>query len=186
MNDYNLNNNTQDDMNLIPGFICLTPEEDDYQYDDYNHEEEEIYYNWIDDSECQENLATILPLNPEECIIDSDNHIRNVDGIQLFFEEIGIIYDEPEPIDPNRDYDSEAKILIEKRDKTRKKHIDLSPMPSLDDDTTTTTTTSSSSSFHGSNEQPITIDLRSTSFDKQSMAAYAYSPHTFNSTRTLI
>lgn len=180
MNDYNSNNQFQDDVNYIPGFICLTSEEDDYQYDDNYNNEEEIYYNWIDDSECQENLPTILPLNPEECVIDSDNHIRNMDGIQLFFEEIGIIYDEPEPIDPTRDYDSEARILIEKRDQTRKKHIDLSPMPSLDDSNTTTTTTSASSSFHHSNEQSICIDLRSESFDKPSMA-YAYSPYTFNS-----
>lgn len=190
MNTCNLNT-SQDTMNFIPGFICLTSEEDDYQYDDdKNHLEEEIYYNWIDDSECQENLPTILPLNPEECIIDSDNHIRHMDGMQLFFEEIGIVYDEPEPIDPSRDYDAEARVLIAKRDQTRKKHIDLSPMPSLDDGattTTTTTTSSASSSFHHSNEQQlISIDLRSSSFEKPTMAAYAYSPHTFNSTRILI
>ncbi|GAA5810599.1 hypothetical protein MFLAVUS_004022 [Mucor flavus] len=192
-NNYNNNNEQEEQINefCIPGFVCLTPEEDDYQYDDdyYNQQEEEIY-TWIDDSECQENLATILLLNPEECITDKNNHIKSMDGVQLFFEEIGIIYDEPEPIDPSRDYEAEAKILIEERNKTRKHHIELSPIPSLDD--TPSGNSSASSSFHGTEERPNLMDLRSPLFlglTDQSTSksnAYSYSTHVFNSNRISI
>ena len=178
------NFNNQNDF-VIPGFqiMCLTPEEDDYPYED----EEETMCNWIDDSECQENLSTILPLIPESCIVDSENHILNTTGVQLFFEEIGILYDEPEPIDPHRNYEAEAKILIEERNKTRKMHIDLSPMPSLDD--TTSGISSASSSFH----EPALVDMRSPHYmghqcggTQIKMTAYAYAPHVFSPIRSSI
>ncbi|KAG2231293.1 hypothetical protein INT48_006404 [Thamnidium elegans] len=115
-----------------------------------------------------------------------------MDGIPFFFEEIGIIYDEPEPIDPSRDYEAEAKILIEERNKTRKHHIELSPMPSLDD--TPSGNSSASSSFHGTEEQPNNLmDLRSPLFlgltgtDQPNKSnAYSYSTHVFNSNRIRI
>lgn len=190
----NNNNNNEEEFCNIPGFVCLTPEEDEYNEDYYNNQGDEEIYNWIDDSECQENLATILPLNPEECIIDSENHILHMNGIQLFFEEIGILYDEPEPIDPSRDYEAEAKILIEERNKTRKHHIDLSPIPSLDHDTNTLSGNSSASSSCCDQSNNL-LDIRSplylgltASDDKYSntttttATAYAYSSHVFNST----
>ncbi|KAG1292117.1 hypothetical protein G6F61_009595 [Rhizopus arrhizus] len=122
-------------------FISLTPDEEEYEC---NIEEEEIH--WIDDCECQENLATLLPLSPEECIIDQENHIQTTDHY-LFFEELGCFTEEPEPIDPNRDYEAEAKALLEEREKTRKKHIDLQ-IPSLDQDTQPSGISSTCSSFH--------------------------------------
>jgi hypothetical protein len=183
------NNNNQEEFDMIPGLqiMCLTSEEDDYHY--YTEEEE---CNWIDDCECQENLATILPLNPEECIVDKDNHIQNMDGIQLFFEEIGIIYDEPEPIDPTRDYEAEAQILIEERNKTRKQHVDLeSPIPSLDDTLTNSGISSTSSSFHHDEAHTPLMDIRSPLYmgwggGNQKMTAYAYAPHVFSPIRTPI
>jgi hypothetical protein len=180
MNNYD--NNNQEDL-CFNGLqlLCLTPEEDEYQYDDY----EETDITWIDDSECQENLATILPLNPEECIIDSDNHIQSMDGYHLFFEELGYFTEEPEPIDPTRDYEAEAKILIEERNKTRKQHVDLcTPVPSLDD--TTSGVSSTSSSFHAADE-PLT-DIRAAFYSNgpQKMAAYSYASHALNASRTPI
>lgn len=180
----------QEQQDFIPGLqlMCLTPE-DDYQYNDEEQDQEE--YNWIDDCECQENLATILSLNPEECMIDSENHIQNVDGAHLFFEELGCFTEEPEPIDPTRDYDAEAKILIEERNKTRKQHVELScsPMPSLDD--TTSGLSSTSSSFHHDDQPTFLADVRSPLYmgghcGQQKMTAYAYSPHAFSSIRTPI
>ncbi|RCI00401.1 hypothetical protein CU098_010368 [Rhizopus stolonifer] len=146
------NNNFED---CIPGFqiMCLTPEEDEYQYDD-DCEQQDVC--WLDDCECQENLATILPLIPEAYVVDKDNHIQNVDGTHMFFEELGYFTEEPEPIDPTRDYEAEAQQLIEERNKTRKQHIDLSPMPSLDN--TDSSVSSTSSSFH---EHPTLTQIRS-------------------------
>lgn len=160
MNNGNSNNNNNNEMEcFIPGFqiMCLTPDE---EQDDYNctpDQEEDI--NWLDDCECQENLATIFTLNPEECLVDKDNHIQNLDGVHLFFEELGYLTEEPEPIDPTRDYEAEGKLLIEERNKTRKHHIDLStPVPSLDD--TNSGLSSTSSSFHQDDRQTVN-DIRS-------------------------
>ncbi|OBZ91700.1 hypothetical protein A0J61_00253 [Choanephora cucurbitarum] len=146
-------------QDTIPGFqiMCLTPEEDDYPYEDQYDDQQDIC--WLDDCECQENLATILPLIPEACIVDKDNHIQSMDGIHVFFEELGYFTEEPEPIDPTRDYDAEAKQLLEERNKTRKQHIDLSPVPSLDN--TDSGMSSTSSSFHAIDEQHPTVHIRS-------------------------
>ncbi|KAL0081626.1 hypothetical protein J3Q64DRAFT_1730810 [Phycomyces blakesleeanus] len=104
-------------------FISLTSE-DTYMYSD------EKYTMWLDDSECQENLFDIMLLTPEESFVE-DNHIKT--HIRLFFEELGYLTEEPEPIDPTRDYEAEAKILFASRNlKTRQKHICLSDLPSLD------------------------------------------------------
>lgn len=184
MTTENFNNNNMNDF-VIPGLqiMCLTAEEDDYRY------EEEDTCNWIDDCECQENLPTILPLNPEGCMIDSENHIQSMDGVYLFFEELGVLTEEPEPIDPTSNYEAEAKILIEERNKTRKKHVDLSPVPSLDD--TTSGISSASSSFHGTDENLTLMDIRSPLYlgvngGQSKMTAYAYAPHVFSPIRTPI
>ncbi|KAI7906008.1 uncharacterized protein BX663DRAFT_498488 [Cokeromyces recurvatus] len=190
--DTNINNNKE--CCFIPGLqlMSLTPEEDNY---DYNTEIEcdTVTANWMEDSECQENLATILPLNPEECIVDKDNHIQNIDGIHLFFEELGYLTEEPEPIDPTCDYEAEAKILIEERNKTHKRHIDLSPMPSLDD-TITSGISSTSSSLHQDEHIPTLNSIRSPlyigscfgnhSYQPSKMTAYTYAPHALNSLHT--
>ncbi|KAI9478338.1 MAG: hypothetical protein EXX96DRAFT_570457 [Benjaminiella poitrasii] len=194
----NRTNNNNEEYECIPGLqlMSLTPEEDDYDYYSQDNDTITTTYaaNWMEDSECQENLATILPLNPEECVVDENNHIQNVDGIHLFFEELGYLTEEPEPIDPTRDYEAEAKILIEERNKTRKQHVDLSPMPSLDD--TTSGISSTSSSFH--HDEPITAnDIRSPLYighgggfisyqSHTKVAAYAYAPHAISSIRTPI
>ncbi|KAI8637283.1 hypothetical protein BD408DRAFT_424793 [Parasitella parasitica] len=142
-------------MSLPPlVFFSLTPEEDDDSYptspQDYQEE-----CTWIDDSECQENLFQIVSLTPEEAIVDKDNHIQT--SFKLFFEELGYLTEEPKPIDPNRDYEQEAKDLLSQRDKkVRQKHVDLFCLPSLD--SSMSGLSSSSSSIH--HEHHI-IDTRS-------------------------
>ena len=126
--------------------LPLTPEDDDF--DNYNNnntnDDSEDYdtCNWIDDSECQENLFQIVPLMPEETTIDKDNHIHT--HFKLFFEELGYLTEEPEPIDPTRDYDEEARQMLEERDRTRQKHVNVSRIPSL----SYSGVSSTSSSFH--------------------------------------
>lgn len=120
-------------MSLL-GFeiIPLTPDEDDSSYNhasDEPSEENTVHCNWIDDNECVENLFQIVPLMPEESCIDENNHIQT--HIKLFFEELGYLTEEPEPIDPTRDYDAEARQMLEERARTRQKHIQLSRSPSL-------------------------------------------------------
>jgi hypothetical protein len=170
MTDYNNNNE------IMPGFQILCLAADDMSNDYY---EEDDVCNWMDDCQCQENLPTLLSLAPEECIIDQDNHIQSVDGVKLFFEELGYLTEEPESIDPTRDYEGEARILLEERNKsTRKLHINLSPIPSLDD--TQSGVSSASSSCHNIEEHPF-IDIRANfGFDhctSQKVEAYSYAPH---------
>lgn len=128
---------------IIPGIqlLCLTADDDNYDY-----QEEEDICCWIDDYECQENLGTILALGPEECVIDNENHIQSLNGVHLFFEELGVLTEEPEPIDPTRDYDEEARIFLQERNKQRKYHIES--IPSLLDDDTHSAVSSTVSSFH--------------------------------------
>lgn len=112
--------------------IPLTPDEDDSSYNhtsDEHSQETTVHCNWIDDNECVENLFQIVPLMPEESTIDENNHIQT--HIKLFFEELGYLTEEPEPIDPTRDYDAEAQQMLEERARTRQKHIHLSRSPSL-------------------------------------------------------
>ncbi|KAG2228030.1 hypothetical protein INT45_012054 [Circinella minor] len=125
--------------------LPLTPEDDDLDnYSNNNNDDSKDYdtCNWIDDSECQENLFQIVPLMPEETTIDKDNHIHT--HFKLFFEELGYLTEEPEPIDPTRDYDAEAKQMLEERDRTRQKHVNVSRIPSL----SYSGVSSTSSSFH--------------------------------------
>ncbi|KAI9012036.1 hypothetical protein CLU79DRAFT_435321 [Phycomyces nitens] len=104
-------------------FISLTAEDTSIYSD-------EKYTMWLEDSECQENLFDIMLLAPEESYME-DDHIQT--HIRLFFEELGYLTEEPEPIDPTRDYEAEAEILMASRNqKTRQKHICLSDLPSLD------------------------------------------------------
>lgn len=143
-------------MSLPPlVFFSLTPEEDE---DSYIEEEEDVC-TWIDDSECQENLFHILPLTPEETRIDKDNHIHTT--FKLFFEELGYLTEEPEPIDPTRDYEAEAKELLSQRDckKMRQKHVELSATtPSLDESINSGVSSSCSSVYHDTNHF---MDIRS-------------------------
>jgi hypothetical protein len=108
---------------------------------------------WVDDSLCQENLPAIITLTPDEATIDSTNHIHS-DNIHLFFEELGYLTEEPEPLDPTRDYLAEYHVQLEQQQqrykKSRRHHIDLDRIPSLLDDNETNTASgvsSSSSSF---------------------------------------
>ncbi|KAI9256866.1 hypothetical protein EDC94DRAFT_522969 [Helicostylum pulchrum] len=131
-------------------FFSLTPEEDNDSYPQSPQDYEESATNWIDDSECQENLFHILSLTPEETIIDKDNHCI-ITSFQIFFEELGYFTEEPEPIDPNRDYEAEAKILLNQRDNkkvVRQKHVDLSRIPSLEYSSRSGLSSSSSSIHH--------------------------------------
>ncbi|KAI9321399.1 hypothetical protein BX666DRAFT_1839117, partial [Dichotomocladium elegans] len=99
--------------------------DDDCNYSNIDEpDDSDMICNWMDDSECQENLFTILSLTPEESTIDENNHIHF--DVRLFFEELGCLTEEPEPIDPTRDYDEEARLLLEERNRTRQKHVDVS------------------------------------------------------------
>lgn len=140
-------------------FFSLTPEEDDDSYPQSPQEYEEPITNWIEDSECQENLFHIVSLTPEETIIDKDNHCIHT-SYKLFFEELGYLTEEPEPIDPSRDYEKEAKELSSQRDNkrvVRQKHVDLSRLPSLEYSTKSGLSSSSSSIHH----EHHFIDIRS-------------------------
>ncbi|CDH59108.1 hypothetical protein RO3G_02272 [Lichtheimia corymbifera JMRC:FSU:9682] len=132
----------------IPGFEILTlAPEDDYNYNNnIDDPDESTVCNYIDDSFCQENLFQILPLMPEESSIDENNHIHS--HVKLFFEELGVLTEEPEPIDPTRDYDAEARQLLEERDRTRQKHVQLSETPSLSSSQSGLSSTSSSCHHH--------------------------------------
>ncbi|KAI8073825.1 hypothetical protein BC940DRAFT_228475, partial [Gongronella butleri] len=72
--------------------------------DDYNYDAEPMV-EWVDDCEAQENLFQIIPLVPEEAHCDKDNHI--IQEARIFFDELGYLCDEPEPIDPSMDYEAE-------------------------------------------------------------------------------
>ncbi|KAL0087432.1 hypothetical protein J3Q64DRAFT_1608042, partial [Phycomyces blakesleeanus] len=123
-------------------FLSLTPDEEDAPY--FEYEEEEELPTWMDDCEVQENLFQILPLTPEESRIDKDNHIVQSNPCYYFFEELGYFTEEPEPIDPTRDYEAEAEQLIQERNRTRQKHIDISSTPSLASSRSGLSSTSSS------------------------------------------
>lgn len=144
-------------MSLPPlVFFSLTPEDEDGMYLQSPQDFEET--TWIDDSECQENLFHILSLTPEETIVDKDNHCIHT-SFQIFFEELGYLTEEPEPIDPTRDYDLEAKEFLNQRDNkkiVRQKHVDLSRIPSLD--YSRSGLSSSSSSIH---HEHHLMDIRS-------------------------
>jgi hypothetical protein len=128
--------------NLV--FFSLTPEEEDESMYCHSSDEEDMC-TWIDDSECQENLCDIISLTPEETTIDKDNHIQTT--YKFFFEELGYFTEEPEPIDPTRDYDQEAKDLLNRRNKkVRQNHINISCTPSLE--FSKSGISSSSSSIH--------------------------------------
>jgi hypothetical protein len=146
-------------MSLPPlVFFSLTPEEDDDSYPQSPQDYEDTTTNWIDDSECQENLFHIVSLTPEETTIDKDNHCHT--SYQLFFEELGYLTEEPEPIDPTRDYEKEAQELLNQRDNKkiiRQKHVDLTRIPSLEYSSRSGLSSSSSSIHH----EHHLIDIRS-------------------------
>ncbi|KAG1152279.1 hypothetical protein G6F37_001412 [Rhizopus arrhizus] len=99
-------------------FFCLTSDQDP----DYYREEEYDDDSWMEDKECQENTFLIIPLSPEETTIDKDNHIHTT--FHFFFKELGYFTEEPEPIDPDRDYEQEARTLLDQRNKKiRQEHI---------------------------------------------------------------
>lgn len=147
-------------MSLPPlVFFSLTPEEDDDSYPQSPQDYEEPMTNWIEDSECQENLFHIVSLTPEETVIDKDNHCIHT-SYQLFFEELGYLTEEPEPIDSTRDYEKEYRELLSKRDNknvVRQKHVDLARIPSLDYSSRSGISSSSSSIHH----EHHLIDIRS-------------------------
>ncbi|KAF7722181.1 hypothetical protein EC973_003561 [Apophysomyces ossiformis] len=178
---------------FIPGLelIQLTPEDEDNNNYCQEEEEEDVCC-WLDDCEAQENLFQIIPLTPEESVIDNQNHIQS-NSIKVFFEELGYFTEEPEPIDPTRDYDAEAKQLIAERNKTRKQHIQLSATPSLDYSRSGISSTSSSlyhSDLHHDDVQsPYYIgnhgDNRSnrgdlSCYQEQSTSAYSYGAYSTN------
>jgi hypothetical protein len=111
-------------------FFCLTSEQDDTNCF-CEEEDDEDDGSWMNDDECQENTFLIIPLTPEETTIDKDNHIHTT--FHFFFKELGYFTEEPEPIDPSRDYEQEARRLFDQRDKkARQKHVDLSSCRNLD------------------------------------------------------
>lgn len=128
--------------------MCLTAE------DDYSTEQEDSTIYWLNEDdhyECHENLGTIIPLGTEECIVDTNNHIQNLNGFHLFFEELGVLTEEPEPIDPNRDYEGEARLFFSKQRKCRRENtlIQEGSIPSLlEEEYTHSTTSSAASSYH--------------------------------------
>lgn len=173
-------------MSLPPlVFFSLTPEEEDDSYPQSPQDFDDPATNWIDDSECQENLFHIVSLTPEETIIDQDNHCIHT-SYQLFFEELGYLTEEPEPIDPTRDYEKEAQDFFNQchnKKVVRQKHVDLSRIPSLEYSSSIRSGLSSSSSSIHHFEHHL-IDIRSPHYmggnhsdSTASNSMYHYSSH---------
>ncbi|KAI7900415.1 uncharacterized protein BX663DRAFT_517480 [Cokeromyces recurvatus] len=165
-------------------FFSLTPEEEEEEGSSYSIsqlliEEEDTCISWIDDSECQENLFQIISLTPEVAIIDKENHIVH-SSYSFFFKELGYFTEEPEPIDPSYDYELEAKNFLLQRDKqTRKKHICLSRIPSLEYGCPRSGLSSSSSSVHHESQL---VDIQSPYF--MGVLSYPSSSSSSSSTAT--
>ncbi|KAI8878500.1 hypothetical protein K501DRAFT_287844 [Backusella circina FSU 941] len=154
-------------------FFSLTPEVNEECQAPLNDQET---CSWMEDSECQENLFHIVALTPEETSIDENNHIHTT--FTFFFEELGYLTEEPEPIDPTRDYDQEAKDLLNQRDrKVRQKHIDLIRIPSLEYNTRSGLSSSSSSIHH---EQHL--DVRSPHYMGHPLQSNSHKDHSHHST----
>lgn len=123
---------------FIPGLELISLTDDCYDDDYYNNctNQDDPVVEYLDDCESQENLFQIISLTPEETRIDQDNHIIPAD-IHVFFEELGFICDEPDVIDPTRDYEAEYKQrmdlqqqqLIKNGQARRQRHIDLESIP---------------------------------------------------------
>ncbi|KAI8331673.1 hypothetical protein BC941DRAFT_438122 [Chlamydoabsidia padenii] len=134
---------------LIPGLELISLTGDDETI----HVDQEPMIEWLEDCEVQENLFQIIPLTPEETCCDQDNHIIQPRSISLFFEELGVLCEEPEPIDPSRDYEAEFKLhnqqleqlySVNKRRPRRQYHVHLDSTPAA----SSPGLSSSSSSFH--------------------------------------
>ncbi|ORZ21215.1 hypothetical protein BCR42DRAFT_407093 [Absidia repens] len=123
---------------FIPGLELISLTDDCYDDDYYENcaNQEDPVVEYLDDCESQENLFQIISLTPEETRIDQDNHIIPAD-IHVFFEELGFICEEPDSIDPTRDYEAEYKErmdlqqqqLIKNGKARRQHHIDLESIP---------------------------------------------------------
>ncbi|KAI8086493.1 uncharacterized protein BX664DRAFT_335941 [Halteromyces radiatus] len=122
---------------FIPGLELIQLTDDDSNTYNYNEEEEDDQIEWMDDYETQENLFQIIPLMPEETCCDKDNHI--IASTKIFFEELGYVCDEPEPLDPTRDYEAEYRQRTESlqqqlnnNNRRRQRHVDLASIPTID------------------------------------------------------
>ncbi|ORZ14052.1 hypothetical protein BCR42DRAFT_417950 [Absidia repens] len=142
------NHHQQSNDFFIPGLelISLTDEYDDNDSSDNCLDRDEPMVDWIEDCQVQENLFQIIPLTPEETICDKDNHIIK-SNVNVFFEELGYICDEPEAIDPGCDYEAEYKQQQQKYDnnvrrrRQRQRHVDLETIITTPASSSTTTTT---------------------------------------------
>ncbi|CAO3589794.1 unnamed protein product [Absidia cylindrospora] len=165
------NHHQQSSDFFIPGLelISLTDEYDDNDNSDNCLDRHETMVDWIEDCQVQENLFQIIPLTPEETICDKDNHIIKP-NVDVFFEELGFICDEPEPIDPGRDYEAEYKQQQQKynsnarRQRQRQRHVDLETLTVTQASSSTTTKTSISAVIrHGTMDTVSSPGLSSTS-----------------------
>jgi hypothetical protein len=118
------------DMDYFP-ILQLTPDEPiEINY----YSQESTHYGYFDTT--QDDLLEIMPLTPDITSVTDTNQLHC--DIRLFFEEIGVLSEEPEPIDPNRDYEKEFELeqeALQAKRKTRQRRnanqASLNSLPSL-------------------------------------------------------
>ncbi|KAI8086546.1 uncharacterized protein BX664DRAFT_336121 [Halteromyces radiatus] len=143
-------------------FLTLTSEDSPMNDDDICKDKKKKKDDgcWLDDSLSQENLTDIMILTPDETTTDNSNHICTT-SIRLFFDELGYLTEEPQPIDPTKNYaeEFEARVAQHTYKKTRRRHIDLSRIPSLLDEDPASDMSSTSSSFihHPTDIEPYPV-----------------------------
>lgn len=132
------------DVEYIP-ILQLTPDEP-IELSCYLQEDHcNTNYDYYDDT--PDDLLELLPLTPDITSTNDSNRLHC--ETRLVFEELGVLTEEPEPIDPNRDYEKEFQVkqteLQENRRSRQRRNArdaSLNSLPSL----TTSEGTSAASS----------------------------------------
>lgn len=131
------------DVDYFP-IVQLTPDEPDNHFailqltpDEPTEpiwSENQDYYDY--DENTPDDLLELLPLTPDITYTTENNQLHCEP--RLFFEELGVLSEEPEQIDPSRDYEKEFEVLqneLARQRRSRKrrnaKDASLNSLPSL-------------------------------------------------------
>jgi hypothetical protein len=102
------------DFEYFP-ILLLTPDEPI----EITYTQEDLSYFQFD-QDTPDDLLEILPLTPDITSTTDDNQLYCEP--RLFFEELGVLTEEPEPIDPNRDYGKEFEVQQQELQAHRRSH----------------------------------------------------------------
>jgi hypothetical protein len=116
------------DVDYFP-ILQLTPDEPIEIIYDYH---DSTPYGYYDDT--PDDLLELLPLTPDITSTTDGNHLHC--EVRLVLEELGVLTEEPEQIDPNRDYEKEFEVKqreVNRRSRQRRNARDasLNSLPSL-------------------------------------------------------